>query len=87
MQVECEGVVTACREKEFNNCSVPSMVPIALRLCHQSSGGHPALFYVSLVQNITRKVYFFRPSKYNWRILNFWIHIVTLLFTFAYMDN
>jgi hypothetical protein len=45
MHVECEGVVTACREKEFNNYSVPSMVPIAFRLCHQSSGGHPALFY------------------------------------------
>jgi len=72
MQVECEGVVTACREKEFNNCSVPSMVPIVLRLCHQSSGGHPAaLFYVRLVLNITRKVYFFNPSRYHWRIFNF----------------
>jgi len=42
MQVECEGVVRAYREKEFDNCSVRSMVPIALRLCHQSSDGHPA---------------------------------------------
>ena len=42
MQVECEGVVRAYREKEFDNCSVRSMVPIALLLCHQSSDGHPA---------------------------------------------